>query len=97
MMRWLRASLYQTCPEVKSLPPLDMSDHIMVSRQNLQMQLVPRIPSEPDTPSPTYMVQQAQQVAHASPAKNKSPEECWDLQASSLYRLAEVQGTEELP
>ena len=56
-----------------------------------------RIPTGPATPAPTYIVQQAQQVAKAAPEKNKSPVERWDLQAASLYRLSDVQGPEELP
>ena len=56
LMKWLRAYLYQMCPGVKSLPSLDMSNHITVGRQTLQRQLVPRIPAGPATPSPTYIV-----------------------------------------
>ena len=97
MMRWLRESLYQTCPEVKSLPPLDMSDHIMVSRQNLQRQMVPRTLARTATPSPTYIVQQTKPVAQAVSTKKKNPAEHWDLQAPSLYRLAEIQGPKEIP
>ena len=37
---WLRASLYQECPGVKSLLPLKLAYHITVSRQTLQRQLV---------------------------------------------------------
>ena len=33
LMRYLRASLYQTCPGVKSLLPFDMADHITASHQ----------------------------------------------------------------
>ena len=36
LMKCLRESLFQTCPGVNSLPPLDMADHITVGRQNLQ-------------------------------------------------------------
>ena len=93
-MTWLRASLYQACPGVKSLPPLELSDHIMVGRQTLQRHLVPHTRAHPATPAPTYIVQQAQPVAQATPAKNKNPAERWDLQAPSLYRLADVQGPE---
>ena len=74
-----------------------MAGHITVSRQNLQRQLVPRIPVGPATPSPTYIVYQAQQVSKAAPANNKIPAERWDLHALSLYRLTGVQGPEELP
>ena len=95
-MKWLRESLNQTPPGVKSLPPLEMADRIMVGRQNLQRQLVPHIPAGPVTPALTYIVHQAQQVAQAPTAKKKSLEERWDLQASSLYMLADVQGPEEL-
>ena len=35
LMRWLRASLYQTCPGVKSLLPLYMADHITFDWHNL--------------------------------------------------------------
>ena len=96
-MKWLGAYLYQTCPGLKSLPPLDMADHITFGRKNLQRQLVPLIPVSPATPAPTYILHQAQQVAQTAPAKKKIPAESWDLQASSLYRLADVQGPEELP
>ena len=39
LMTWLRASLYQAYMGVKSLPPLELADHITVSRQTLQRQL----------------------------------------------------------
>ena len=97
LTRWIRVSLYQTCLGVKYLPPLEMADHITVGHQNLQRQLVPHIPAGPATPDPTYIVHQAQQVTQAAPAKKKSPAERWDLQASSLYRLADIQGPEDLP
>ena len=97
LLIWIRASLYQMCPGVKYLPPLEMANRITVVRQNLQRQMVPRIPVGPATPAPTYIVHQAQQVAQAAPAKKKSPAERWDLQASSLYRLADIQGPEDLP
>ena len=97
LMRWIRASLYQTCPGVKSLPPLNMAKHITVSRQKLQIQLVLCIPSGPVTLSLAYIVHQAQQVAQSAPARKKILAERWDLQASSLYRLTDVQFPEELP
>ena len=37
LITWLRASLYATCPGVTSLPPLELVDHITVSRQKLQI------------------------------------------------------------
>ena len=81
--------MYQTSPGVKSLPLLNMADHIMVGRQILQRHLVPCISAGPATPAPTYIVHQAQQVAQSAPAKKKLPAERWDLQASSLYRLVD--------
>ena len=84
-------------PGVKPLPPLELAYNITVSRQTLQRQLVPHTPAHPDTPAPTYIFQQAQQVAQSAPAKKKNSAERWDLQAPSLYRLADVQGPEELP
>ena len=75
LMKWLRASLYQTFPGVTSLPPLEMSDHITVGQQTLQRQLVLYIPAGLATPALTYIVQQAQQVAQATPANKKSPAE----------------------
>ena len=92
LMLWLRVSLYQMCPGVKSLPTLDMADHITVGRQTLQRHLVPRIPAGPTTPALTYIVHQTQQVPQTEPAKKKSLAERWDLQAASLYRLDKVQG-----
>ena len=74
-----------------------MADHITVGRQNLQNQLVLRISAEPSTPAPTYIVQQSQPVSQAAPTKKKTPAERWDLQASYLYRISDVQGPEELP
>ena len=67
LMKWIRAYLNQTCPGVKSLPPLDMADHITVGRQNLQRHLVPHTPAGSATPAPTYIVNQAQQVAPETP------------------------------
>ena len=96
LMTWLRASLYQACPGVNSLPPLKLADKITVSHQTLQRHLVPRTRAQPATPAPTYIVQQAQPVDQATPPKKKNPAERWDLQAPSLYRLANVQGPEEL-
>ena len=73
LMIWLRASLYQTCPGLKSPSPFIMADHILVGRQNLHRQLVPCISEGPDTPAPTYIFYQAQQVSQAAPSKKKSP------------------------
>ena len=77
LMKWLRESLYQTCLGVKSLTTLDMADHIMVGRQNLQREMVPRIPAGPETPAPTYIVHQAQQATQSDPAKKKRLAERW--------------------
>ena len=96
-MTWLRASLYQVFLVVKSLPSLELANHITVSRQTLQTQLVPHTRATQATPALTYIVQQAQPVAQAAPAKKENPVERWDLQAPSFYRLADVQGPEELP
>ena len=74
-----------------------MTNHITVSRQNLHRQMIPCIPAGPATSAPTYIVDQSQQVTQAAPVKKKIPEERWYLQASSLYRLSNVQGPEELP
>ena len=68
----------------------------MVSRQTLQRQLVPHIPTGLFTPALTYILHQAQQVSQAALANKKIPEERWDLQAVSLYMLTEVQGPEYL-
>ena len=95
-MIWLRASLYQACPGANFPPPLKLADHITISRQTLQRQLVPRARAQPATPAPTYIVKQAQ-TDQATPDKKKNPEERWDLQDPSLYRPADVQGLEELP
>ena len=95
-MTWLRESLYKTCPGVTSLPPLQLANHITVSRQTLQRQMVPRTPAGPAAPTPTYIIQN-QPMAQAAPAKKKYPAERWDLQAPSLYRLVDVQGPEDLP
>ena len=35
LITWLRASIYQACPGVNSLPPLNLADHITVNRQTL--------------------------------------------------------------
>ena len=40
---------------------------------------------------------QAQQVFPAALAKKKNLAEHWDLQASSIYRITDIQGPEELP
>ena len=95
-MTWLRASLYKTCPGVTSLPSIDLDDHITVRRQTLQIQMVPRTPAGPAVPTPIYIIQN-QPASQAAPAKKKEPAERWDLQAPSLYRLADVQGPEDLP
>ena len=87
LMRWLRESLNQTCAGVKYLPPLEVTNHITVSHQTLQRQLVPHIPAGPSTPALTYIVHQAQQFAQAAPDKKKIPTEHCYLQAASLYRL----------
>ena len=67
-MEWIRASLYKTCLRVKSLPTLDLADHIMVSRQNLQIQMVPRTHAGIAMPTPTYIIHN-QPAAQAAPAK----------------------------
>ena len=72
LMTWLRASLYQACPGVKYLPPLELANHIKVSQQELQRQLVPCTCARLSTPATTYIVQQAQPVAQAAPAKKKN-------------------------
>ena len=74
-----------------------MDNHTTVGHQNLQQQLVPRTPVGPATPSPAYIVHQSQQVAPAAPSKRKTPAERWDLQDSSLYRIANVPRPEDLP
>ena len=84
LMTWPRVSLYQACPGVNSLPPLELADHIIVRRQTLQRQLVPRTRERPATPAPTYIVQQAQPVARAAPAKKKTG---GTLVLSSLFPL----------
>ena len=95
-MTWFRDSIYKTCPVVKSLPPLKLADHITVSRQTLQRQMVPRTPTGPEVPTPTYIIHN-KPAAQSVPAKKKDPEERWYLQAPSMYILADVQGLEELP
>ena len=95
-MIWLRASLCVACLGVKSLPPLELADHIKVSQQKLLREMVPRTPSGPAAPSPNYIIQ-SQPAAQAAPAKKKVPAERSDLQAPYLYRLANVQGLEDLP
>ena len=95
-MTWLRVSLYKTCPGVTSLPPLDLAYYITVRGQTLQIQMVLRTPAGASVPTLTYIIQN-QPAAHAVLAKKKYPAERWDLQAPSLYRLADVQGPEDLP
>ena len=96
LMTWLRASLYAVCPGIKSLPLLDLAYHITVSRKKLLIEMVPRTPSGTATPSLTYIIQ-IQPAAQAAPENKKDPAERWDLQAPYLYRLANVQGSEDLP
>ena len=79
-----------------SLLQIELADHITFSRQTLQRQMVPRNPAGPATPTPAYIIQN-QPAAQAAPAKEKDPAEQWDLQAPSLYRLANVQVPEDLP
>ena len=57
--------------------------------------MVPRTPTGPAVPPPTYIIQN-QWAAQAAPAKKKDLAERWDLQAPSLYILADVQGPEDL-
>ena len=68
LMTWLRASLYAARPGVTSPPPLELSDHITVSRQNMLKATVPCTPSSPAAPAPTYIIQiqPASQVAPAT-------------------------------
>ena len=96
LMTWLRASLYAACPGVTSLPQLDLANHITVSRQDLLKATVPRTPSSPAALEPTYIIQ-IQPASQAVPSKKKEPAERWDLQATYLYRLADVHGQEDLP
>ena len=72
LMKLIKASQFQTCPAVKSLLPLEMSDHITVVRQNLQQHLVPRTPAGPEKSAPTYIMHQSQQVAPSATTKNKN-------------------------
>ena len=58
--------------------------------------MVPHTPAELAAPPPTYIIQN-QPAAQAAPAKKKDPAERWYLQSPSLYRLAEIQGPDELP
>ena len=95
-MTWLRASLYATRPGVTSLPPLELADHITIGIQNLHKTMVPRNHSSPAAPAPSYIIQ-SQLAPQASPAKKKEPAERWDLQATYLYRLADVHGPNDLP
>ena len=57
LMTWLRASLYATCLGVTSTPPLDLANHITVSLQKLQIDMVPHTPSGKSAPPPTYIIQ----------------------------------------
>ena len=95
-MNWLSSSLYKTCPGVTSLLPLELADHITVNRQTLQRKMVPRTPAGPAAPTPTYVIHN-QPAAQEAPIKKKDPEEQWDLLDPSMYRLADVQGPEDLP
>ena len=81
LITWLRASLYAACPGVTSLPLLELVDHITVSRQNMLKATVPRTPSSPAAPAPTYIIQ-SQPASQALTAKKKEPAERWDLQAT---------------
>ena len=74
-----------------------MDDHITAGRQNMHLQLVPRTPVGLATSALIYIMHQAQQVSLTAPPKKKTLAERWDLQASSLYRLSNVPGSEELP
>ena len=74
-----------------------MADHITVGRQNMQQQILPRTAAGHATSAPTYIVHQSQQVSQTSPAKKKTPVGHWDLKASSLYRITNVPGLEDLP
>ena len=94
-MTWLRASLYHACPGVSSLLPVELADHITISCQTLQRQLVSNARAHPATLSPTYIFKQAQPY-WATPAKKENPAERWDLQAPSLCRLANVKSPEYL-
>ena len=58
--------------------------------------MVPSNPSRPAAPAPTYIIQ-IQPAPQAAPAKKKEPADRWDLQATYLYRLADVQGPDDLP
>ena len=69
-----------------------MDNYIKIGRQNMQQQLVSRTPAGPATSSPTYIVQQSQQVAPAAPTKKKNTAKRSELQASSFYRLNNVPG-----
>ena len=60
---------------------------LIVRRQTLKRQLVPRIFAGTATPAPTYIVHQEQKVAQAAPSKKKIHAEVWDLQDVSLYML----------
>ena len=77
-------------------PPLELADHITISRRTLQRQLVSSACAQPATPALTYIVQQAQ-PAQTTPAKKKNPVESWYLQAPSLCRLDNVKSPEDLP
>ena len=70
LMTWLRASLYAACPGVTSPPPLELADHITVSRKNLLRAMVARTPSSPAAPAPTCIIQ-SQPASQTAPAKNK--------------------------
>ena len=94
LMTWLRASLYQAFLGVNSLPPLELDDHITISRKTLYRQMVPSACAQPATLSPTYIVQQLQ-PSQATPAKNKNPAKRWDLQALSLSRIVDIQSPED--
>ena len=83
-------------PRSNITPPLELANHITVSRQDLLKATVPRTPSIPAALAPTYTIK-SQPASQAATAKEKEPSEMWDLQASYLYRLEDVQSTEDLP
>ena len=96
-MTWLRAALFNTFASIGSLSPLEMGNHITVGLQRLHTQMVPISPQAHVAP-PTYTVHaQPQQVDPPTPAKKKTPEECWDLQSTALCQLTNVAYIENGP
>ena len=69
----------QALPEKKK-DPRKGGNHITVSRQKLLREMVPRTPSRPAVPAPTYIIQ-SQPTSQAVPEKKKDPTERWDLQS----------------